>query len=748
MSSISIFPSFQKGFNEIPSSRLLIKIPSEKIDFGITGGDVVRYDTIGLKYKKAIADNSFNSEIFGIAESVNSDGSLNVVINGSIIYPENKLVNLSVSGDDVNLGSNDIYFLSGNTAGLLENIVTSDKIVIKPIFQKAPHGSYTGIVRNYLGYKQGNLSTVVVEENEFFLSFSDDLTKLITISEELNKLFVYSISYSSLTFTATLLDSINFSNLTGDAIEFDLETSDAKVSNNGYDILIFTKQNNKIFHINRQSTIQLKAQIDADLTGNAVDKLWAVDDELSSMALSTMAMSQNFNNDIFSSDSMVNSSKIKYFYRSLSGKNKFNWKIVNEGKAPGFVTTSPFMSPLLAGESDALAQFLGSSRTNKITCKKDYYVLSTKTLIQDQIDYKTFVNGYSSERYNNTLFDFLTLINDNIEYQQVQSVVGDDIQYQTIRSNTSGLLFFNINQINTLSYPTINQMISAGILPSDFYNSPQNKIYKCSFGVRNFKIKDKIGQKYITDFSCLNNSSFTYYHPFHIIERHYLNDFSTIYPSGLTYLNKLMIEENVASIYPNPVLNQDAIWSSCACSDNFFILAFLYNWYNDTINDKNLLILKFPLYGYENDSIFSYFEFSTKYNSVIPDPSGYGLISSFKSTSPIEQINKSVARLDTLHSPVYENPIFFNDSIPTLFNVNQLNSFELHTSNDRYFLCTSTYTLIWTYSSGTYIIKNIDNLDSYKFSYSADGEFFIKNNKILRYNSSTEEFEDITVTQV
>lgn len=749
MSSNSLFPVLKQSITSIPSSRLLIKLPLYTFDSGITGGDVILYDTIARKYKKAIADNSANSEVFGIAESVNSDGSLNVVINGSIVYPENKLVNLSVSGDNVNLGSNDIYFLSGNTAGLLENIVTPDKVVIKPIFQKAPHGSYTGVVRNYLGYKQGNLGAVIVEENEFFLSFSDDLTKLLTISEQLNKLFVYSISYSSLQFSTTLLDSINLTSLSGDAIEFDLETSDGKVSNNGYDILIFTKHNNKIFHINRQSIIQLKAQIDADLNGNTVDKLWAVDDELASMALSTVAMNRDPDPDDMKLTSRDVSSRIKYLRRSPDAKNKFNWKIVNENTAPGFLLSNPMPA---TPRQDSLAQALGVFRTNNIKCKGKSYVLSTKCLIQDQINYKSCFNGPRSSKYNNSVFDYMQLFSIPSQYKIAQDFAADDTPIYT-NLIVKDHLMFNlqptwISPTNAIfSVTNIDNTSITNEILTDFQDNPNNKKYKCYFGIKNFKITNKNGNKYLDDPSCLSPASFAYYHPIEFREGHYKNEFGSFYPSGITYLTKLTPQEKntdrrIASQY-----NQEALWSATSANDSFFIIGLLYNSIDTTTNtnSKKIIISKFPLNSYENDGVFDYFQYSTKYNSVVPDPTNYGLLSSFYTTAFSEISGFWLSNNVMTKGPIIDNPTFPTDAQITSVNINQLNSFELHTSNDRYFLCTSTYVLIWTYSSGTYVIKTIDNLDSYKFFYSADGEFFIKNNKVLRYNSSSQEFESVTV---
>jgi hypothetical protein len=76
-------------------------------------------------------------------------------MNGSINISDTNLVNLPLDPTGAS-GGNDIYFLSGTTAGALQNLVPSDiNHVIKPIYQRAPHGTYSGSVVNYSGYKMG-----------------------------------------------------------------------------------------------------------------------------------------------------------------------------------------------------------------------------------------------------------------------------------------------------------------------------------------------------------------------------------------------------------------------------------------------------------------------------------------------------------------------------------------------------------------------------------------------------------------
>ena len=135
-------------------SRLLVNIPYVS---GLTTGQVIRYSLSAAGYTgytAAKADTPPNSEVFGVIESYESTPqSFNVVIYGSINIESNKLLNAGSGGGS---GGNDIYFLSGLTAGYLQNLAPSNPAhIVKPVYQVAPHGSYTGVVVNYIGYKVG-----------------------------------------------------------------------------------------------------------------------------------------------------------------------------------------------------------------------------------------------------------------------------------------------------------------------------------------------------------------------------------------------------------------------------------------------------------------------------------------------------------------------------------------------------------------------------------------------------------------
>lgn len=132
---------------------------------GLTFGDVIRYDVLSSGYTASKANTPVNAEVFGVIENYDSaTNKFNVVIYGSINIDSSKL--LSVSGSTGGGGGNDIYFLSGITAGKLQNLAPLDlSHIVKPVYQSSPHGSFTGVIVNYLGYRGGGdiLSTPQTE---------------------------------------------------------------------------------------------------------------------------------------------------------------------------------------------------------------------------------------------------------------------------------------------------------------------------------------------------------------------------------------------------------------------------------------------------------------------------------------------------------------------------------------------------------------------------------------------------------
>lgn len=142
-------------------SRLVCTITNGNYTPGITAGDAIYYSIAGASYEKSKADDQVTAEVFGVVESYNSsDSSLTVVIAGSINLPESRL---TLSGENGASGGKDIFFLSGQTAGKLHDIApTTIGHIVKPVYQVSPHGSYTGIINNYIGYVVGNETTASV----------------------------------------------------------------------------------------------------------------------------------------------------------------------------------------------------------------------------------------------------------------------------------------------------------------------------------------------------------------------------------------------------------------------------------------------------------------------------------------------------------------------------------------------------------------------------------------------------------
>ena len=136
------------------ASRLVIVI-SEELSPSIGVGDVIRYDSIDNIYKLSVANGTVESEVVGIVESINTDNSKNVVIYGSINLPSQNLIYLDADPTGAS-GGNDIFFLSDTVDGGLQNLAPSGSTsIIKAVYQIAPHGSYTGIVINKIGYSIG-----------------------------------------------------------------------------------------------------------------------------------------------------------------------------------------------------------------------------------------------------------------------------------------------------------------------------------------------------------------------------------------------------------------------------------------------------------------------------------------------------------------------------------------------------------------------------------------------------------------
>lgn len=130
-------------------SRLLVQIAAAQIaPPGLSAGDAIFYSGASAYYKRSRADDPSTAEVFGVVESLDISGNATVVLYGSIGLTGYANI------DDGGAGGHDVYFLSGLTAGKLQSIAPTDgEHIVKPVYQVAPHGTYTGSIVNYIGYK-------------------------------------------------------------------------------------------------------------------------------------------------------------------------------------------------------------------------------------------------------------------------------------------------------------------------------------------------------------------------------------------------------------------------------------------------------------------------------------------------------------------------------------------------------------------------------------------------------------------
>lgn len=134
---------------------------------GVTAGDVIRYDTDPdsisyQKYTKAKGDVSENAEVIGVIEGMEGDSGfeiVNIVLSGQINFPTARFATAdfqpsgSIGGAS---GGNDVYFLSGVTAGGVCNLAPNvSGQIAKPVLQVANDGTFNAHVVNYIGYQIG-----------------------------------------------------------------------------------------------------------------------------------------------------------------------------------------------------------------------------------------------------------------------------------------------------------------------------------------------------------------------------------------------------------------------------------------------------------------------------------------------------------------------------------------------------------------------------------------------------------------
>jgi len=733
------------------SSRILVSIPYQKYDTGITGGDVIFFDNssgpVNGTYRKSKADSPNTAEVFGIVESSNGDtGDINVVISGSINLPTRNIFN--TNNTSLNLGSNDVYFLSGQTAGALENYPpTTENYIIKPIYLNAPHGSFTGLVRNYLGFK--NPSEFIYNPDQTLSTFSEDMSKSLTYNEATQRFIVNDVSYSSNTFNSTekyVFDKFDLETAASQSIDFLLTSDyDSKISDDGKHILLFGKPSKKIYYIyiNNSNDIQLKRTIDVDLVGNPDDLLWAVDNEVTCFTVGTRSLDR----EAARYDTQINayqlSSKIEYWKRNVNNTSSpFRWRRVHNTQAKGFLFSKSLSFINNGMERDELYTNGGIHRVSDIWCKNKNFTISYKTLIEDQIEYNSKISTMSYDRYND---DIRNLISEGLTSAGIFRLTGicsNIPSWPNGISSQNWIDFLNITNTAFFTNHTFNTDITS------------EKRYSCRFDLNHFKILGKTFNYYYDDPS-YKKDCFLYDEIIRADASYSLTIYNNTKGKTLNnsikellqLSNRMTINSDISdyesgTTFTTPIYSKNALLSRSKTTETFTTIALLYEYINHQNGNKSkhLIIAKYPFYAFDNFNVLQYYARSDEYQRILPnDGSGFGYLISFKSSTIGSQIVGKYGPI--AHSAIDVIPYqFTNDTTISNPNIDQINNFELFTSNDRFFICTSNKIIVWTYSLSSYIVISYDNLDKASFWYNNNGEFFKLNNKILKYDSSSQNF--------
>ena len=733
------------------SSRILLSIPYTKYDTGITGGDVIYFDNsngpVNGVYRKSKADSPENAEVFGIVEScVGDTGNINVVIAGSINLPTRNIFN--TNNTSLNLGSNDVYFLSGETAGALENYPpTTANYIIKPIYLNAPHDTFTGLVRNYVGYK--NPSEFIFNPETVLFTFSEDMTKSLSYNVETKRFFINSVSYSSDTFTQTetyFFDKVDLEIASSQNIDFLLNSEyDAKISDDGKHILLFGKPSKKIYYIyiKDETDIQLKATIDVDLVGNPDDLIWAVDNEVTCFTVGTKCLDRA--PDFY--DTQINSyqlsSKIEYWKRNVNNSiNPFRWRRVHNTQAKGFLFSKSLSFINNGVERDELYVNGGIHRVSDIWCKNKNFTISYKTLIEDQIDYQSKISTMSYDRYDQSIRELISEGLTGIGINRLRGICSN------IPSWPNGISLESLQDFILLSN---NAYFTNHTFDTDLVAT---KRYSCRFDLNHFKILGKTFDYYHDDPS-YKKDCFLYDEIIRADASYSLAIYNNTKGKTLTNsikellqlsnrmtINAAINDYELGTTFTSPIYSKNALLSRSKTTESFTLIALLYEYINHTNNNKSkhLIIAKYPFYAFDNFNVLQYYARSDEYQTILPnDGTGYGYLISFKSSTIGSQIIGKYGPV--IHSTIDVIPYqFSNDTTISNPNIDQINNFELFTSNDRFFICTSSKVIVWTYASSSYVIISYDNLDKASFWYNNNGEFFKLNNLILRYDSSSQTF--------
>lgn len=746
LNKLNTIYQFQDGLE----SRIIATIGFGAYTFGISEGDVIYFDIVTNQYRKSQANNPVTSEVYGIVESINADKSLNVILNGSVKLQDSNLINIQYSD---NIGGNDVYFLSESVPGKLQNYgPTFAQTIIKPLYIAAPHGKFTGLFRNYLGYLNPYGRDVIFIFNTFRLAnFSQDGSKSVWFNEFTESVSVRNNLHSTDSFTFTTVYEFKINEIKKSLpinINFAIsENYDMKVSNDGIHILLFDKLQNKIFHI--VNGIDLVATIDVELTGSPTSKIWEVDDELTCLIIGSTSLQRaplTHDNAVVACDI---SSRINYWRRTPNNiSNPYKWKQTFQQNAFGSTVSISPATAMSSGFYDELYLHVGVNRLACLSVKNKNFAISCKTLIEDQIDYKSkvtalFANRYTSEMLTNGGLAQLIGVN---KVTALNPSVPDGLVLTAPVTASAGVTDQNIfNNLNLTS------------------DNPINKKYCCSFGLDQCHILQKNGSYYYENQSHKKKNfkyeaiippinsvygptiDLTYYNnqPGRTLSNSIKQLVQLTHPMDNQTDTPLWIISSSATSNDNfiyPVYERNALHSSCSSTETFNVYGLLYEYRSSTSTSrsKQLILLKYPTFSFDGFNTLMNYEPSSDFNRVLPnDGTEFGYVTSFRTTSIGNQRIGDYSRSGPIdHIPC----VFSSENVISSIDINAINYFKIFTSNARCFICFANQVIVWTYATSSYQIISIDNLDTSKFYYTGTNEFFIRQSDVLRFNSATNTF--------
>jgi len=660
-------------------------------------------------------------------------------------------------------------FEKGIKKPLFENKIDSSNKNWKLV--NTPHGifyfnSITNEWMNSFGKIANSLEDLIFFNNLDFYSdgdyskqtivsfFSDDGSYVGLLEDNLLKL--YSASYSP-TIEFTLEKSVSI------PIGFSgTDNQKCLISNDG-NYIIFSLPSNKSVYFVNANTNHILQTITEDIPN--FGSLIAADKDFLGLAIST--------NNLTRDPSIYDTRAVSYGASSLVCYYKRNYQSVNAQKFKKIHTThaqmvfkksgvdgqsflrqfTSYNNPTLSSlerESSTIVD-CGVFRFDDLKCKNYSFASSTLALREDQINYKSsFINAYSP-RYlpaNAPGWTFANAVTNNFQKQ----VVYDNLDFP----------FYDFHLPPTDDYLIENFELTT--LP----------------GVKQFTIINKVNNQYYEDKSYLRLNP-----TLPIIFGKNISDIRLYNPSGLTFFNEnivgsfaeksfirgslILFNQNneVPSSSPNlynikPFINEEVLNTKIGINDThtYHVSQILTGVTGENI--KNIRVYRTYNMAENNIDSFQYQDWnkSTANSLATPTPNinDSGLIKIMYSSDKSSLLESTFFNNSTMSNnykirigvvatkPYLQNPSNCPNSefaYPISTNILDDTITSIFVSNNFVFINFNNQTLLFSINNNLSYKPLIfeksfsESLKDYNFTYNNTGEFFSKNNKIYKYDTSS-----------